>query len=69
MKFDIAKTHHDLAMSLLKVIFSGNTEEMAKSLLTYNKGMEEEICSKTICLMDATGSMYELLEKSKITVE
>ena len=69
MKVATAKTHHDLAMNLLKVIFSGDTNEMVKSLLTFNKGMEEEICSKTICLIDATGSMHELLEKTKITVE
>jgi len=52
-------------------LYAGKAPEVKKFLFDYNKGPVFIISSvsKTICLMDATGSMSALLQKCKNTVE
>jgi len=65
---DSSKLEHDKAELLLKNLFQGEKDLVKKELKILNKGPSIAKKSKTICLMDATVSMGELLLKAKNTV-
>ncbi len=65
---DEAKKEHQLAMKFLDRLLNKDIKFLAKFLGEANKGSENKERSKTICLMDATGSMSHLLQKAKNTV-
>jgi hypothetical protein len=63
-----AKEEHLNSQKFLSCLYSGDTTFVRKFLIEKNRGAEEALCSRTICMMDATGSMIHLLYKCKITV-
>ncbi|CAF4470583.1 unnamed protein product [Rotaria sp. Silwood2] len=63
-----AKERHRISQRFLLSLESGNTNSVSTFLIQENKGVEGTLSSRTICLMDATGSMSHLLQKSKNTV-
>ncbi len=67
---DTIRTDHDVAIAFVSAIFNGRIEEIKSFLLSRNETIfsDGEGISRTICLMDATGSMSALLEKAKNTV-
>ena len=65
---EIAKKQHQEAEKIIENLKIGNTMYIRDLLLRHNKGIEEAGPSRTLVLMDATGSMTQLLEKSKSTV-
>ncbi len=63
-----AKKEHQIAMKFLDRLHKQDLKFLATYLGEANKGSENKERSKTICLMDATGSMSHLLQKAKNTV-
>jgi hypothetical protein len=65
------KTKHKESIKFFNdLIFSSNASEMKKFLLKENKfGKIKTQCFKTLILLDATGSMTHLLEKTKKTIQ
>ena len=63
------RKYHDSSTELMKALTIGNID-IVKTLLTeYNQGPKEDISfSRTVLLMDATGSMASLLSAAKNTV-
>jgi len=62
------KKHHEEAIKFLDSLHAGCNDEVQKFLMSQNKGTVSCARSKTIVLMDATGSMANLLHKAKTTV-
>lgn len=67
-----AEKNHKESVAFLRSIVPGQYQNLAgaaKFLLVANRGAGSEITqSRTICLMDATGSMSTLLQRAKNTV-
>jgi len=59
------KKEHDECILFVEKLIKVDKEYLKKYLLSKNKGVEEIRVYKTICLMDATGSMGGLLESTK----
>jgi len=66
---DSASQYHAEGLKFLKALDSGNFEEIKDFLLSENKGASEVHKSRTLILMDATGSMIQLLHNAKNTVQ
>ena len=66
---EIIKEKHKNAISFLNDLFKNNDEAVKSFILFENKGTLFSGNSKTIILIDATGSMYTLLDKTKKTLE
>ncbi|CAF4513141.1 unnamed protein product, partial [Rotaria sp. Silwood2] len=64
-----AKERHKTARDFLSSLHSGDIDSIRKFLVKENKGVENISKSRTVCLMDATGSMIHLLHKCKTTVD
>jgi len=62
-----AKKAHDLAQQFVENLHKGDIAAVKSFLGEQNKGATNTF-SRTICLMDATGSMSHLLHKAKNTV-
>ena len=62
---DSIKEKHIKSSKFLEDIFKQNLNEVRDFLIQENKGVQIESNSKTLILMDATASMYYLLEKTK----
>ncbi len=65
---EFAKKEHDKAVEFTKCLFSHDMAPTKAFLEAKNKGAAENIQARTLCLMDATGSMSALLQKAKNTV-
>ena len=63
-----AKEEHELGRKFIKYLNEKNVESIKKFLGERNKGVTVIGESRTICLMDATGSMGRLLNQAKNTV-
>ncbi|CAF1137415.1 unnamed protein product, partial [Didymodactylos carnosus] len=63
-----AKERHQAAQNFLSSLNSGEIDSVKKFLGEENKGAEGNWKSRTVCLMDATGSMVHLLYNCKHTV-
>ncbi len=61
------RERHVESIKFLSNLNKGNFAQVRVYLNKYNKGTESN-CSKTLCLMDATGSMGGLLSNAKDTV-
>ncbi|CAF4322129.1 unnamed protein product [Rotaria sp. Silwood2] len=64
-----AKDRHKIARKFLSALHSGDIDSVKGFLIEENKGIADTLNSRTICLMDATGSMSHLLHKCKNTVD
>ncbi|CAF3079102.1 unnamed protein product [Rotaria sp. Silwood2] len=64
-----ARIKHEKAKKLLSNLTTGKLDAVKEFLAEENKGAEGSTTSRTVCLMDATGSMYALLHKCKNTVD
>ncbi|CAF2540249.1 unnamed protein product [Rotaria sp. Silwood2] len=64
-----AKSRDKISQEFLLKLKSGDIDSIRKFLIDENKGVEGTSSSRTVCLMDATGSMSQLLQKSKNTVD
>ncbi|CAF1341009.1 unnamed protein product [Rotaria sp. Silwood1] len=64
-----AREKHKIAKKFLSNLISGKIDSVKTFLIEENKGVEGSYTSRTVCLMDATGSMYYLLHKCKNTVD
>ncbi|ETO08396.1 Helicase conserved domain containing protein [Reticulomyxa filosa] len=65
---ELALKEHKLGQHLVAMLKDKNTYEVKKILCERNRGAEEKKSSRTVVLMDATGSMSHLLQKAKNTV-
>ncbi|CAF4449380.1 unnamed protein product [Rotaria sp. Silwood2] len=63
-----AKERNESGQRFLSSLKSGDINSIRTFLIEENKGVEGTSSSRTVCLMDATGSMSHLLQKSKNTV-
>ena len=63
------KEQHQNSIDFLRQIVSGESEAVQKFLLDKNRGVSNSGGSRTIVLMDATGSMSLLLQNAKNTVD
>jgi len=63
------RAEHGLALQFLEKLRAGDSEHVRKFLVLHNTGPSMDVQSRTICLMDATGSMSKLLFKAKNTVK
>ena len=63
-----AKERHKIGQQFLTSLQSGDIASLKAFLIQENKGVESISVSRTVCLMDATGSMSHLLQKCKNTV-
>jgi len=63
------KDKHLHAIGFLAKLRSGDVEHVSKFLPKRNTGPGLDVVSRTICLLDATGSMGSLLHKAKNTVK
>ena len=63
-----AKERHEIGQQFLISLQSGDIASLKEFLVQENKGVESVSVSRTVCLMDATGSMSHLLQKCKNTV-
>ncbi|CAF4122389.1 unnamed protein product [Adineta steineri] len=66
---DHARIKHKEAKKFLLNLTNGNIDGVKAFLTEENKGAVGSSKSRTVCLMDATGSMYSLLHKCKNTVD
>ena len=65
-----SERRHLEAQDFLRKLYSGDISAVKAFLCKVNKGPEtNSICSRTLCLMDATGSMGGLIHRTKVTVE
>ena len=62
------RTEHEKSENFMKDIISGNIQGVKNFLLDNNKGPIEVYSSRTVLLMDATGSMSACLSAAKDTV-
>ena len=65
---DAAKAYHDKSLAFLQALHSSDIEEIKNFLVIENEGASEAPKSRTVVLMDATGSMGQLLHKAKNSV-
>ncbi|MBX9585798.1 MAG: hypothetical protein K2X50_00940 [Gammaproteobacteria bacterium] len=65
---DEAKKEHEIALKFLERLQNKDMKFLAQYLGEANKGSDNNKRSRTVCLMDATGSMSHLLQKAKNTV-
>jgi len=65
---DQAKIEHDKAQQFIANILAKNDKEIKNFLKDRNMGAPLQTQSRTIVLMDATGSMSHLLHQCKLTV-
>ena len=63
-----AKERHKIGQQFLSSLRSEDVNAVRSFLIQENKGVEGTSSSRTVCLMDATGSMSHLLQKCKNTV-
>ena len=65
-----ATLEHQKSLDFLKALQMRKHDLISKHLLELNTGVEVEVdlVSRTVCLMDATGSMRNLLESGKKTI-
>ena len=63
------KEKHKISTQFIAHLVKGNEKAVNEFLLKENKGIELDAESKTLILMDATGSMFHLLDKTKKTLE
>eukprot|EP00052_Salpingoeca_macrocollata_P025734 m.234579 g.234579 ORF g.234579 m.234579 type:complete len:2885 (+) comp22475_c0_seq2:54-8708(+) len=64
------KTVHVASSRFVKCLFGGDLDAVDKFLLEQNHTvLVESVCCRTYVLMDATGSMAHLIQKSKTAVE
>ena len=64
-----ARERHKATQTFLKnILLNNDSKEIDQFLLKMNKGVEDISCTRTLVLMDATGSMSSLLRKAKTTV-
>ena len=64
------KSSHVLAQNFVQSLLNGDEAEVRRFLVDNNKGPVFQITkSRTICLMDATGSMANVLQKCKNCVQ
>jgi predicted GTPase len=63
-----SKKEHDSSARFIDALNARDLKLVKEYLATKNKGASGSTRSRTICLMDATGSMSHLLQKSKNTV-
>ncbi|CAF0898623.1 unnamed protein product [Adineta steineri] len=66
---DHARIKHKEAKNFLLNLTNGNIEAVKAFLAEENKGAAGSSKSRTVCLMDATGSMSSLLHKCKNTLD
>ena len=64
-----AKEKHEISKKFLSNLRSKKNDEIKKFLIEENRGAIETTKSRTVCLMDATISMTNLLHKCKTTVD
>lgn len=64
-----AKEKHLRSQTFLNNLCLANTDSIRSFLIEENRGVAERSRSRTVCLMDATGSMIHLLHKCKNTVD
>jgi len=64
-----AKKEHDIACAFVESLFENKLDSVRSYLGARNKGAAEPAKSRTIVLMDATGSMGNLLEAAKNKVK
>ncbi|CAM2727660.1 unnamed protein product [Rotaria socialis] len=64
-----AKEKHLSSQKFLSSLCSGEIDSVRKFLIEENRGAAGRSRSRTVCLMDATGSMSHLLHKCKNTVD
>ncbi|CAF4640605.1 unnamed protein product [Rotaria socialis] len=64
-----ARIKHKEAKKFLWNLTNGKIDDIKMFLVEENKGAVGSPTSRTVCLMDATGSMYALLHKSKNAVD
>ena len=70
MKYVVqARKRHIITQEFLANLNAGKIDAVRAFLADENKGAEDHVDSRTICLMDATGSMTHLLHKCKTTVD
>lgn len=65
---EYAREKHGIAQKFLSSIDSNNISAIREFLVMENRGVEVVSKSRTVCLMDATGSMTHLLNSCKNTV-
>ncbi|ETO01749.1 hypothetical protein RFI_35690, partial [Reticulomyxa filosa] len=63
-----AARQHKKSEALITAVKNSDVATVKKILYQQNRGMNEEKCVRTMVLMDATGSMSHLLQKSKHAV-
>jgi hypothetical protein len=63
------KEKHNLTSQFIENIFKGEMNSVKDFIIKENKGAETESESRTLILMDATGSMNLLLDQTKKTLE
>ena len=63
------KEKHNLTSHFIENIFKGEMNSVKDFIIRENKGAETESESRTLILMDATGSMNLLLDQTKKTLE
>ena len=59
---------HGVANQFIKDLLAGKPEDVKTFIVQKNQGAAVDCVSKTICLLDATGSMGHLLQKAKNTI-
>ncbi|CAF3338635.1 unnamed protein product, partial [Rotaria sp. Silwood2] len=64
-----AKEKHEISKKFLSNLCSKKSDEIKKFLIEENRGAVGTTESRTVCLMDATISMTNLLHKCKTTVD
>ncbi|CAF0753965.1 unnamed protein product [Brachionus calyciflorus] len=65
----VLKNKHDLSMEFFENLKSKNSNFVKNYLLKLNENSSGDAVSKTLILIDATGSMSGLLEKAKRTLQ
>ncbi|CAF3605157.1 unnamed protein product [Rotaria sp. Silwood1] len=64
-----AKEKHQSAQDFLSNLYSEKMDSVRDFLIETNKGVEGAYNSRTVCLMDATISMFHLLHKCKNSID
>ncbi|ETO03631.1 hypothetical protein RFI_33771, partial [Reticulomyxa filosa] len=64
-----ALREHKLGRQLIAALKEKKISEVMKMLCERNRGAEEKKASRTVVLMDATGSMHHLLQQAKNAVD
>ncbi|ETO11788.1 hypothetical protein RFI_25587 [Reticulomyxa filosa] len=66
---EYALREHKLGRQLIEALKGNKIIEVKKMLCERNRGAEEKKASRTVVLMDATGSMHHLLQQAKNAVD